>query len=168
MNDTLTQKDLAAALPDVRSTMTFDGLDSPVEVYRDPWGIPHIRAENSADMFFAQGFATAQDRMFHMDYDRMRCLGRWSEYAGARGLESDRLMRRRGFERASKADYDVCSSEARTMLDAYSAGGLQLPKRLDDFRKVTSMTVLRFTFSQKHHISPSGILYHTPTSVRHH
>lgn len=122
MNDKLTEKDLAAALPDLRSTMTFDGLDGPVNVFRDPWGIPHIRAENPADMFFAQGFATAQDRMFHMDYDRMRCLGRWSEYAGARGLESDRLMRRRGFERASKADYDVCSPNARAMLDAYAAG----------------------------------------------
>ena len=122
MTNTLTDKDLAAALPDVRSTVTFDGLSSPVNIYRDPWGIPHIKAENPADMFFGQGFATAQDRMFHMDYDRMRCLGRWSEYAGARGLESDRLMRRRRFERASKADYDVCSPEAREMLDAYTAG----------------------------------------------
>ena len=52
----------------------------------------------------------------------MRCLGRWSEYAGPRGLESDRLMRRRRLERASKADYDVCSPEARDMLDAYTAG----------------------------------------------
>ena len=122
MTDTLTEKDLAAALPDVRSTMTFDGLNGPVDIHRDIWGIPHIRAESAADMFFGQGFATAQDRMFHMDYDRMRCLGRWSEYAGARGLESDRLMRRRGFERASKADYDVCSPDARAMLDAYTAG----------------------------------------------
>ena len=122
MTDTLAEKDLAAALPDIQSTMTFDGLNGPVNIYRDPWGIPHIRAESAADMFFGQGFATAQDRMFHMDYDRMRCLGRWSEYAGARGLESDRLMRRRGFERASKADYDVCSAEARAMLDAYAAG----------------------------------------------
>lgn len=122
MTDTLTEKDLAASLPDVQSTMTFDGLNGPVDIYRDPWGIPHIKAANAADMFFAQGFATAQDRMFHMDYDRMRCLGRWSEYAGPRGLESDRLMRRRGFERASKADYDVCSPDARAMLDAYSAG----------------------------------------------
>ena len=127
MTNTLTDKDLAAALPDVRSTMTFDGLNGPVNIYRDPWGIPHIKAGNSADLFFAQGFATAQDRLFHMDYDRMRCLGRWSEYAGARGLESDRLMRRRRFERASKADYDVCSPEAREMLDAYAARGQRVP-----------------------------------------
>ena len=122
MTDTLSEQDLAAALPDVQSTLTFDGLGGPVDIYRDPWGIPHIRAEGPADVFFGQGFATAQDRMFHMDYDRMRCLGRWSEYAGARGLESDRLMRRRRFERASKADYEVCSPDARAMLDAYTAG----------------------------------------------
>ena len=122
MTDAITDKDLAAALPDVRSTMTFDGLSGPVNIYRDPWGIPHIKAGNLIDLFFAQGFATAQDRLFQMDYDRMRCLGRWSEYAGSRGLESDRLMRRRRFERASKADYDVCSPEARDMLDAYTAG----------------------------------------------
>ena len=122
MTDAITDKDLAAALPDVRSTMTFDGLSGPVNIYRDPWGIPHIKAGNLIDLFFAQGFATAQDRLFQMDYDRMRCLGRWSEYAGPRGLESDRLMRRRRFERASKADYDVCGPEARDMLDAYTAG----------------------------------------------
>ena len=122
MPNTLTENDLADSLPDVRSTKTFDGLNGPVNIYRDPWGIPHIKAESAADMFFAQGFATAQDRLFHMDYDRMRCLGRWSEYAGACGRESDRLMRRRRFERASKADYDVCSPQAREMLDAYTAG----------------------------------------------
>ncbi len=122
MIDAITNKDLAASLPDVRSTITFDSLNGPVDIYRDPWGIPHIKARSSTDLFFAQGFATAQDRLFQMDYDRMRCLGRWSEYAGPGGLESDRLMRRRRFERASKADYDVCSPEARDMLDAYTAG----------------------------------------------
>ena len=83
MTDAITDKDLAAALPDVRSTMTFDGLSGPVNIYRDPWGIPHIKAGNLIDLFFAQGFATAQDRLFQMDYDRMRCLGEVVGVCGA-------------------------------------------------------------------------------------
>jgi len=119
---TITRKDLEAALPDVKSTFKFKTLNGPVSIHRDRWGIPHIRAENEHDLFFAQGFATAQDRMFHMDYDRMRCLGRWAEYAGPPALPQDRLLRRRKLDRVSKADYKLCSPEAKAMLDAYAAG----------------------------------------------
>ena len=118
----LTRKDLEAALPDVISPLKFKGIKAAVTIYRDHWGIPHIRAQNEPDLFFAQGFATAQDRLFHMDYDRMRCLGRWAEYAGPRALPQDRLMRKRRLDRVSKADYGVCSPAAKSMLDAYASG----------------------------------------------
>jgi len=118
----ITRSDLVAALPDVTTSMKLPGIDKPVTIYRDPWGIPHIKAENEHDLFFAQGFATAQDRLFHMDYDRLRCLGRWAEYAGPAAFAADALMRRRGLDRVSKLDYQAASPEARTMLDAYSAG----------------------------------------------
>ncbi len=113
---------LRAALPDVSSTLHLPGLLAEAEVIRDQWGVPHIRASSSQDAFFTQGFVTAQDRLWQMDYDRCRALGRWSEMVGSAGLEEDRLMRIFGLERASKADYAVSSTEAVAMLDAYTAG----------------------------------------------
>ncbi|MDE0040236.1 MAG: penicillin acylase family protein [Gammaproteobacteria bacterium] len=118
----ITRTDLEAALPDMASTMRVIGLEHPVEVVRDGWGIPHIRAASVHDAFFAQGFVTAQDRLWHMDYDRHRALGRWSEFAGRLGLGEDRLMRAFGVERAAKADLAVSSDDAQAMLEAYSDG----------------------------------------------
>ena len=122
MPQPITSADLQAALPDVTSTLQLPGLLHLVEVYRDRWGIPHLRATNEHDIFFAQGFVMAQDRLWHMDYDRFRALGRWAEFAGAAGLSEDRLMRTFRLERAAKADYAVSSVPARAMLDAYTAG----------------------------------------------
>lgn len=118
----ITRADLEAALPDLTSTIRLPGLEHPVEVVRDGWGIPHIRAATVHDAFFAQGFVTAQDRLWHMDYDRHRALGRWSEFAGRAGLVEDRLMRTFGVERAAKGDLAVSSDDARAMLEAYADG----------------------------------------------
>ena len=118
----ITRADLEAALPDLTSTIRAPGLAKPVEVVRDEWGIPHILATTEPDAFFAQGFVTAQDRLWHMDYDRHRALGRWSEFAGESGLAEDRLMRTFGVERAAKADLAVSSDAAKSMLAAYAQG----------------------------------------------
>ena len=118
----LTPADLQNALPDVTSTLELPGLQKPVEVCRDRWGVPHVRAENERDAFFAQGFVTAQDRLWHMDYDRRRALGRWAEFAGPDALPEDRLMRRLRVERAAHMDLEVTGAAARDMLAAYSDG----------------------------------------------
>lgn len=118
----LTEADLAAALPDVTATLRLPGLIDSAAIYRDRWGIPHIRAENEHDLFFAQGFATAQDRLWHMDYDRRRALGRWAEIAGPDGVDQDRLLRTAGMGRTARLDYEAAGAEARAMVDAYTAG----------------------------------------------
>ena len=118
----ITENDLKSALPDLATTMRLPELGAAVDVYRDRWGIPHIRAENEADLFFAQGFATAQDRLWHMDFDRHQALGRWSEFAGASGIERDRLLRAAGMGRTAKLDYQLASPAAKSMVDAYTAG----------------------------------------------
>ena len=118
----LTSADLAAALPDLESTIRAPGLDAPVDIVRDAWGVPHIRSATEHDAFFAQGFATAQDRLWHMDYDRHRALGRWAEFVGASGLKEDRVMRTFGVERAAKADLLASSAAAQAMLEAYADG----------------------------------------------
>ncbi len=122
MSSRITHADLQAALPDVTSTLHLPGLQQPVEICRDAWGIPHIRAENEHDAFFAQGFVTAQDRLWHMDYDRHRALGRWAEWAGPAALPEDRLMRTFRLARAARADWQVSSPAAQAMLESYTAG----------------------------------------------
>jgi penicillin amidase len=113
---------LRESLPDVTSTRHLAGLEAPVDIFRDAWGIPHIRAGSATDLFFAQGFATAQDRLWHMDADRHKALGRWAEWVGVQGLGSDCLLRAAGMGRTAKLDYEVTSAAARAMIDAYTAG----------------------------------------------
>ena len=118
----VTEQDLKAALPDTSSHLTLSGLDGPVDIFRDTYGIPHVKAQSTHDAFFGQGFATAQDRLWHMDYDRHRAYGRWAELAGPDAVEGDKLMRRFRLEASAKADYQVISDEARAMLNAYVTG----------------------------------------------
>ena len=109
-------------LPDLSNQVTSSKIRSGATIYRDRWSIPHIDADNLYDAFFAQGYATAQDRLWQMDFDRMRCLGRSAEYLGASAITQDALMRRHSFEEVSRADYDLCSEDAKTSLDAYADG----------------------------------------------
>ncbi|MEP7199996.1 MAG: penicillin acylase family protein, partial [Chloroflexota bacterium] len=64
----------------------------------------------------------AQDRMWHMEWDRRRAYGRAAELIGVGGLEADRLARRMGIERASQADWAIVNDESRAMVEAYTAG----------------------------------------------
>ncbi len=57
-------------LPDYEGTVELEGLSSDVQVRFDPYGVPHIFAENDEDLFFAQGYITARERMFQMDMVR--------------------------------------------------------------------------------------------------
>jgi penicillin amidase len=118
----LRPEQLRAALPDLRTPLRLHGLEKPVEICRDPWGIPHIRAAAEQDLFFAQGFATAQDRLWQMDFDRHQALGRWGEWAGQAGLARDRMLRASGMGLAAQADLQVCSPAAQRMAAAYAQG----------------------------------------------
>lgn len=100
----------------------IDGLGSPVEVWRDQWGIPHIRAETQADVFAGLGYAHAQDRLWQMDMLRRRARGRWAEWRGSEAVAADRLARRLGGEAGFRRDYEALNGEAREMLDRYAAG----------------------------------------------
>jgi penicillin amidase len=94
--------------PQISGTMSVDGLSQPVRVVRDRWGIPHIYAKNQDDLFFAQGFVQAQDRLFQMDLWRRSVQGRLSEVLGANFIERDAMTRRmqyRGDMRTEWASY---------------------------------------------------------------
>ena len=118
----ITKEDLKGAIPNLTGTVKLKGLSATVEVYRDRWGIPHVRAENELDAFFAQGFVTAQDRLWHMEYDRRRGGGRWAEVVGETALEQDKLMRRFRLTASAKADYAAMDDHTKAVFDAYAAG----------------------------------------------
>ncbi|MBI3978322.1 MAG: penicillin acylase family protein, partial [Chloroflexi bacterium] len=114
---------LTAALPETTGTLSLPGLDGPIAIYRDRWGIPHVRAGSVHDAFFGQGFVHAQDRLWQMDADRRRASGRWAAVVGPAGLEQDVLMRRFRLVASARADYEQgIDAETRATLDAYADG----------------------------------------------
>src|ERR1043165_4896018 len=64
-------------------------VEGPVRLYRDEWGIPHVRARSVHDAFVGQGYVHAMDRLWQMDAARKQMEGRWSEWVGAAGLPAD-------------------------------------------------------------------------------
>lgn len=113
---------LTGSIPDLEATQTLDGVADPILIIRDEYGIPHIKANSSEDGFFGQGFATAQDRLWQMDFDRRRAYGRWSEFAGKIAIEQDVLMRKFGIKDSVKRDYDALNASAKSMIDSYTNG----------------------------------------------
>jgi len=80
-------------------TLQLQGLDRPVEILKDRWGIAHIYAETEHDLFFAQGWSAARDRLFQLEVWRRQATGTVSEILGERELRRDtgaRLFRFRG------------------------------------------------------------------------
>lgn len=118
----MTRIDAAAALPQLTGTVRVHGLEAAVTIHRDPLGIPHVRATSVADVFFAQGFVTAQDRLFQIEYDRLRAYGGLAAVAGPGKLASDIFVRRARVGAAVRAGYDALDAKTRAVLTAYAAG----------------------------------------------
>lgn len=111
-----------AAMPRVRGRVAVRGLSGPVEVLRDRWGVPHLYGRDSLDLFHAQGFVHAQDRMFQMDLARRVAGGRLSEAFGEVALGTDRLARTLGFRRVAEAEWAAYEEGMRATLTAYARG----------------------------------------------
>src|SRR5260370_22599806 len=80
--------------PSLRAeTVAVPGLRKPVEILRDRWGVPHIYAQTLEDLFFAQGYITAKDRLFQIDLWRRVGTGKLSEAIGPSAVDRDRLAR---------------------------------------------------------------------------
>jgi penicillin amidase len=118
----LSSEQLRQSVPDPGGVVPLPGLGGSVEVWRDPDGVPHVRAGGPRDAFLGQGFVHAQDRLWHMEYDRRRAYGRWAEYAGPDGLAEDRQLRCFRLGASARADYAAVNTETREMLDAFAAG----------------------------------------------
>jgi len=108
--------------PPVSGVLAVDGLTEPVRVVRDRWGVPHIYAQNQADLFFAQGFVQAQDRLFQMDLWRRSSLGRLSEVLGPNFAERDAMTRRMQFGGDIASEWASYGADVRTIATAFVRG----------------------------------------------
>jgi len=111
-----------AALAVTSGHVKVAGLRGPVRVLRDRWGLAHISALNQHDLFFAQGFVAAQDRLFQMELWKRSGEGRLTEVLGPSALNRDvsaRLLRYRG---DMQAEYESYSPDTKEILEAFTAG----------------------------------------------
>lgn len=109
-------------LPTQRGRIELEGLEGSVRVRRDRWGVPHIEASRRRDLYFAQGFCHAQDRLWQMDFYRRVVAGRVAEMAGPEGLPVDRLMRTLGIRRAAGAEEASLEPGLRGQLERFCEG----------------------------------------------
>ncbi len=109
-------------LPRVKGRLRLDGLEQAVEIGRDRWGVPHIRAKTRHDLWFGEGFCHGQDRLWQLDLYRRIGSGRLAEIAGRPGLQTDRFMRTLGLRRAAEREAAALQPELRSALEAFCAG----------------------------------------------
>ncbi len=93
-----------------------------VTVRRDRWGIAHVEATSAEAAFAAQGWVAADDRIWQMEWDRRRALGRWAEVVGMVGAREDAFFRRLGLAAISQADYAALDERTQAMCEAYARG----------------------------------------------
>lgn len=110
------------ALAQLDGEIALDGLREPVEVIRDRWGVPHIFARNQDDLFFAQGFVAAQDRLWQLDLWRRAAEGQLAEVLGPKAVDRDtfaRLLRYRG---DLEAEWNSYAPDAKSIAGAFARG----------------------------------------------
>jgi len=113
---------LRSKLPKSDGDTRTDGLDGPVEILRDRWGVAHIEANCIADGFFGLGYAMAQDRLWQLDHMRRLACGRLAEVLGADFVDQDRLHRTIGLKQSADEAYAVADDEVRLVLTSLSSG----------------------------------------------
>ena len=103
-------------------TLQVEGLKRPVEILVDHWGVPHIYAQNEPDLFLAQGFNAARDRLFQMDLWRRLGLGQLAEVFGPQFVEQDRAARLFLYRGDMKKEWAMYSPDAETIAAQFAAG----------------------------------------------
>ncbi len=111
-----------SALPQLEGRVAVPGISSKVRVVRDEHGVPTIEAATLEDLFFAQGYVTAQDRLWQMDILRRAAAGELSEVIGADTVKMDREQRILGLRLAAEAAEKNISARDRGYFDAYARG----------------------------------------------
>src|SRR5438876_12293292 len=116
------QQEATARIAVIRGDLKVVGLHHEVRVQRDSWGVAHIYARDQHDLFFAQGYVVAQDRLFQMELWKRSGEGRLAEILGAAALSRDlnaRLLRYRG---DIDAEYRSYAHDTKEILEAFTDG----------------------------------------------
>jgi penicillin amidase len=111
-----------SSFPQTSGEVKLNGLEYPVDIFRDSYGIPNLYAQTTHDLFFAQGYVHAQDRFWQMDFWRHIGSGRLSEMFGKDQLDTDTFLRTLGWARVAQKELDAMGSEELAALQAYADG----------------------------------------------
>jgi penicillin amidase len=103
-------------------TLEIAGLAGPARVVRDRWGVPHIVAQTQDDVFVAQGFVQAQDRLFQLDLWRRSVQGRLSQVLGPNFIERDAMTRRIQYRGDAGVEWASYGPDARAIAAAFVRG----------------------------------------------
>ena len=106
------------------NNLIIEGLKEQVEIHFADQMIPHIFAKNDHDLYFAQGYLTAKDRLWQMDFQTRFASGRLSEVVGPKAIELDRYQRRMGMSFGAENMIEIAMKDPETnvIMNAYSAG----------------------------------------------
>ncbi len=108
--------------PVIEGNVQLTVLDENVTVTRDENGVPHLDAKSDADLYRAQGYVHAQDRLFQMDLARRQASGRLSEVVGAKAIDTDKQFRTFSLRNAAEKSFDTYSDDAKQVLGWYADG----------------------------------------------
>lgn len=103
-------------------TVRLPGLQQPVEILRDRWGVPHIYARNTPDLFFAQGYMAARDRLWQLDWWRRVGVGELAEVLGPSAVERDQWARAVRFRGDWDAEWRSYHPEGKMIAKAFTDG----------------------------------------------
>ena len=116
------QRELEQSLPQLTGEVTVAGIDAPVAIERDAFGIPTVRGGSRRDVAFATGFLHAQERFFQMDLLRRRAAGELAELVGPAALDADIEIRRHRFRARATEFFEASAPDLQTLVLSYVRG----------------------------------------------
>ena len=133
-----------------QTAVQIKGIKDRITIRRDERGIPYVEAQNDEDLYFGQGYATAQDRLWQMDLFRRTARGELAEVLGAGpnniAIDQDKLHRTYGFAKVAEAEFANTSPRARTILEAYARGVNAYASSLDPKSMPPEFQILQYSF----------------------
>jgi penicillin amidase len=120
--DTDLAKQARSALSQTSGRIELAGLSKPVEVLRDTWGVAHIYAQTQGDLFFAQGFVAAQDRLWQMELWRRTGEGKLAEILGPAAIERDKFARLMRYRGDMEAEWKSYAPDAKPIIESFVRG----------------------------------------------
>lgn len=134
-----------ASLPPLDGQQTLSGLETPVEILFDSYGVPSAYALTADDAWFAAGAMHARDRLWQMELYRRVTSGRLSEVMGERTLPIDRRFLTLGLRDAADAEWQRASPAVRTALERYAAGVNAVTREMPVWKRPLEFQLLGFT-----------------------